>query len=399
MENDDINRQMEGIAAPVVAMAGSGRAKAIGSLAKAGKTIKNTAKVPGNSLLGGRISGLRAEISGYTKNLPSKQEIAKRVINRTGLAKVLTAEEQAVLVANFGNPKHMGLALLKTKLPQKIQLMGETVAAAEVLDLVVELGDMYQEISEAFQQHTTRGKVFTDTDQWEEHKTHTQLSEPNRGGTLTKNAGSHTTLTNEESSNTQMAWFANDVYNDEGKRRNFGDFKYSSKHSNHNTGIYINKGTGKVVMAMRGSYTTMDWIRNRNIARGTFTRDPDFRRDRNLFKKLAKKYGKANIRLVGHSRGGTRARDLSYRTGAEATTFNAGYFLNATELSRAARCRLPKKVKPTYCDKLTSVRQGGDVVSLFGKRSYGRQVYQDTENLYAPGENHSMRNFVFGDGY
>lgn len=120
--------------------------------------------------------------------------------------------------------------------------------------------------------------------------------------------------------------------------------------------LFTPRGGGKRVLAFRGTQSAYDAatdvgiVTKRKSVLGVKT--PYGRRMgrmEKLAKKLVKKLGRNKLVMTGHSLGGHIAEKLACKFKVLATVFNKGAFFDKT------------------CKEVTSLRQRGDMISLFGR--------------------------------
>jgi len=139
-------------------------------------------------------------------------------------------------------------------------------------------------------------------------------------------------------------------------------WKRDNSLSNKNTSTFVNSQTGKVIISFRGT----DWGKISDIWQnfGILTGSSLFRQrlksNLKLFDKVAKKYGKQNITLTGHSAGGFQATEVAMDKKVHAVVFNAANNGSMKEVLKAAKAKgLVKAYTTTSWGKLDV-----DVVSL-----------------------------------
>jgi len=172
-------------------------------------------------------------------------------------------------------------------------------------------------------------------------------------------------------------------------------YNYDKNLSDANTAVYYNPTSHKSQIGMRGSVTKSDWASNIGaIGPGLETIGADFRKDRQTYDNIKKKYGKDTIiNSSGHSRGGRRSSNLAYWKGGKSQTYNSATtpFSVGQKLTNI-RCKNPiKALRPAYCGNVKHNRIAYDPVSYFGKKDYGShsEFKQNKKGL----DSHSMMNF------
>ncbi len=192
----------------------------------------------------------------------------------------------------------------------------------------------------------------------------------------------------------QTAFVSKQAYAPQDERKEdgpYGDMKYLKDYSDKNTAVYLDEKDKEIKIGMRGSKTSMDWLNNLNILKGSYYFDSDFRKDARLVKQLKKDYSGYEISTTGHSRGGARAREISYRNkNIKATTFNAATGAGITDNLINARCALGST--SSLCKNVTNYRTEGDIVSASNKmnsKTIKPKLGTDMRSA------HRMDNFLF----
>ena len=166
----------------------------------------------------------------------------------------------------------------------------------------------------------------------------------------------------------QNAFVSKEAYVSPEERKDgpYGEMKYLKDYSDNNTAVYLDEKDKEIKVGMRGSTTKLDWLQNLNILRGSYYMDSDFRKDARLVKQIRKDFSGYSISATGHSRSGSRARQLAYTNDdIKATTFNAGAGLGITDNLINARCALGSTSK--NCRNVTNYRTESDIVSAAAK--------------------------------
>jgi hypothetical protein len=170
--------------------------------------------------------------------------------------------------------------------------------------------------------------------------------------------------------------------------------------------VYRNPETQDVVQGLRGTQTGAGWkttlgdLRNDiGVALPFLSRSSGLNartnRAEKVYNDIAERYGRAPA-LSGHSLGGSVAQRVLGRVGKQnpettASTFNMGTGLLPT--LNSLKCRLPKRFRPSFCDRATNYRVKGDVVSLTSRlgTNFGRNV---TQAPAMGGSRHTIGQFV-----
>ena len=102
------------------------------------------------------------------------------------------------------------------------------------------------------------------------------------------------------------------------------DFKLDDKLSTKDDIVLHNPFTKETVVSYRGTVTTSDWVTNAKIA---FTKNAGqntnrFKNAENVLHKTMVKYGKENLKLVGHSQGGGISSHLGQKFDVESHSYN-----------------------------------------------------------------------------
>lgn len=172
-------------------------------------------------------------------------------------------------------------------------------------------------------------------------------------------------------------------------RTNIGSYEYLPNYSNDNTAVYKDSKTKNIKIGMRGSTTKGDWVRNTLIGVGAEGYDKDFKADSKLYDKLKNDFSDSKISTSGHSRGGKRARNLSFKKNIEGSSFNeASSPYSITQAYQNNYC------KTSSCASFVSHRTKNDVVSGANKDVYGKKNnYDSVKGNEDKIGSHSMINF------
>ena len=183
---------------------------------------------------------------------------------------------------------------------------------------------------------------------------------------------------------------ADNVYSKE--RKNFGDYEYIPEYSDAERGVWHNKKLKKTRIGYKGTNNLKDVFTDTldpegNIMSGTQRDNPQYKKDLEHFDKVASIYGK-DIALSGHSLGGSRTYNVSKNKNVRGHAFNTGRGKDKQMLIDKAKCNKPNP--PKWCDKMTSYRIRGDVLSVANRLAYGKHKTFNTKGL----KSHSMTNFL-----
>lgn len=182
---------------------------------------------------------------------------------------------------------------------------------------------------------------------------------------------------------------AEDVYNKE--RHDFGDYKYIAEDSDGDRGVWYNANLKKTRIGYKGTDNLKDVYTDTidprgNILSGSQRNNPQYKKDLDHYDKISAKYGN-DIRLSGHSLGGSRTYNVSKQRNVRGDAFNTGRGKDKQMILDKARCNLPNP--PKWCDKMTSLRIRGDPLSVANRLAYGRHKTFNTAGF----KSHSMGNF------
>ena len=191
------------------------------------------------------------------------------------------------------------------------------------------------------------------------------------------------------------AIFTNASYDAPETRKDIGDYKYDKDLSDLRTAVYHNPKTKHTKMSLRGTdfKNVKDVATDVGILTGKQKNTSMFKKDKKDFKKVVSKYGK-NIKLHGHSLGGSRAYQLSKDNNVEASVFNMGTGIDKGGMFDKLKCSNPiKTMRPKWCDKIKKHHVFGDGISATGKLTAGDQKTYFTGD-YNPAKTHTMANFL-----
>lgn len=97
--------------------------------------------------------------------------------------------------------------------------------------------------------------------------------------------------------------------------------------SDHDATVFYSKQTNRAYVAFRGT-NPKDWtdlVADAFIATGREFLHPRFHRAVSRTREVQSKYGADNVRVTGHSLGGTQAMYVNAHTGVPATAYNPGF--------------------------------------------------------------------------
>ena len=174
----------------------------------------------------------------------------------------------------------------------------------------------------------------------------------------------------ELSDTNKLQWeFANEAYEPELERKNIGKYVYDQEMSDAETAVWHNHTDKRTHVASRGSTTAYDWgVSDLQIGLGIEGMGSRFKKAERQTKSAHDKYGYTTD-VSGHSLGGNVSSHLTQRLGnnswfGEATTFNSGVStLGKGRSGSRARRACQKPDPPAYCDKITHLKEKGDLVS------------------------------------
>lgn len=190
---------------------------------------------------------------------------------------------------------------------------------------------------------------------------------------------------------------AHRAYDNEDDRQDVGDYKYVRGDSDKNVAVYNNSKTGEAYIGYRGTKDLDDvktdlTNKDGNILAGTQNKSDRFKASLDKYDAMKKKYGKIKG-VAGHSLGGAIGSYISRERDQKAQLFNTGQSLFDGEgMADKAMCKLPKMLRPSYCDKTTRHRISNDPLSVGNKwGGYGTTNTYDGDGLGA--NRHSLDNF------
>lgn len=167
---------------------------------------------------------------------------------------------------------------------------------------------------------------------------------------------------------------SNESYKGVDERKDLGDWKYKKEDSDKNIAVYHNPKTNESYVGYRGTADLADVKvdaidKEGNILRGTQRNNPRFKRSLAKYNEIKGKYG-GETKVAGHSLGGTISEYVSKETGAKAQLYNPGRGVDKETIKDGVKCKLPKGMKPEFCNNVTKHIIEGDVVSV-GDRAVG----------------------------
>jgi hypothetical protein len=165
-------------------------------------------------------------------------------------------------------------------------------------------------------------------------------------------------------------------------KRKVGDYELDKSVSSKRAKVYVNKKTGKTVVAHQGTQGFTDWGNNLVYAVGgskLYKKTDRYKEAARVQKAAEKKYG--NVDTIGHSQGGLLAEMVGGKKG------------NVTTVNKAAH---PFEVRSR--SNQTDIRSSGDIVSKF---SAGKGKYDVTEKSksWNPIAEHSTSNTLKAGKY
>lgn len=165
-----------------------------------------------------------------------------------------------------------------------------------------------------------------------------------------------------------MARLSKEAYNTD--RKNIGDFIYQPYQSTKKRAFYFNPKTQEYIISQRGTdpKDLQDLNDDGLIAGGNLDRSRRYKEEKKFIEFL-KKRGNKNIKLVGHSLGGTLSKELARELDLPATVFSAGEGLSKRNLGQNIRERMEgrrSKIKSykTIYDPVSFLNVAGYVVPM-----------------------------------
>lgn len=186
-------------------------------------------------------------------------------------------------------------------------------------------------------------------------------------------------------------WFSDESYGAPDARRDYEDFKYQEGFSDKRRAVWHNDKTGQTHIGYRGSVDAHDWYVDLldpkgNILTGTEGKNPMFKRDLRHFDKVSGAFGN-DVKVSGHSLGGTRAINVSRKRNVEGEVYNAGS--SPLGKSHDKTCSSPSP--PEWCSKMTRHTVVGDPVSIFQGDHYGKKNFYKWGRGVTPHHTDSFR--------
>ena len=168
----------------------------------------------------------------------------------------------------------------------------------------------------------------------------------------------------------KLQWeFANESYKSELERKDIGQYVYDQEMSDAETAVWHNHTDKRTHVASRGSTTAYDWgVSDLQIGLGIEGMGSRFKKAERQTKSAHDKYGYTTD-VSGHSLAGSVSSHLTQRLGnndwfGKATTFNSGVSaLGKGRSWSSARRACAKADPPAYCNKITHLKEKGDLVS------------------------------------
>jgi DNA-directed RNA polymerase subunit F len=150
--------------------------------------------------------------------------------------------------------------------------------------------------------------------------------------------------------------FASSSYKKNKDIKGIGNYRLDNSLSTREAKVFVNKDTGKVVVANRGTTPTLkDWTNNLSLLLGQYKNTARYKNARNIQVKVLEKYPEFQVLNVGHSQGAA----ITKRLNEEGLT---GEVININPAS------LPTDRKK---DNETTIRSSGDIVSMYDRPKKG----------------------------
>lgn len=186
-----------------------------------------------------------------------------------------------------------------------------------------------------------------------------------------------------------MAEFAQEAYNID-RSGNKNGYVYDPSLSGKYEAVYHNPTSNKTIISYRGTkLDPRDIESDVAIVSGNEAGDSRFLGALNHYDSVRQKYGQSAISTTGHSLGGTISQHVNKnRDVSKAYSYNAGSSITAVK--DALKCKLPKMLRPSFCDRLSCHKIAGDPISLAGCHYGDAKVYK-TKGVTA---SHSLGNFL-----
>jgi putative lipase involved disintegration of autophagic bodies len=146
-----------------------------------------------------------------------------------------------------------------------------------------------------------------------------------------------------------------------------GDYEYNQEDSTDRLAVYKNDHKKVILLGMRGTKGSKDWLSNLNILTGRQHNDPDYQYDEETFLKLKREHPDYQIVATGHSRGGDRARYLTHKyRDLKAVTYDAAS--GPTAIFEKIKCGIMEFFTSTSpCQRVVNLSASADPVSVLSK--------------------------------
>lgn len=174
-----------------------------------------------------------------------------------------------------------------------------------------------------------------------------------------------------------MARLAKEAYNID--RKNIGDFIYQPYQSTKKRAFYFNPKTQEYIISQRGTdpKDLEDLSNDGLIAGGNLDRSRRYKEEKKFIEFL-KRRGDKNIKLVGHSLGGTLSKELARELDLPAVVFSSGEGLSKRNLGQNIRERMEGRR-----GKIKSYKTAFDPVSFLNVAGYVVPMKEGIKNPHA----------------
>jgi len=179
--------------------------------------------------------------------------------------------------------------------------------------------------------------------------------------------------------------FANESYEEVGKRSNIDGYIYQPQLSNENTAVWYDKELNKVHISHRGTSNLEDAKSDVFLAFGQEKQNPRFNNAVEKTREVHKAFPKAIIDTSGHSLGGTVTTHVAEKLGKQSWmgkmySYNGGTSILGKDGIQRIISTDPE-IKQILKNKLENIRQKVDGVSLTPSRYGTTTTYETTDNL------------------
>jgi len=177
------------------------------------------------------------------------------------------------------------------------------------------------------------------------------------------------------------------------------DYDLDKDLSNDDMSVYYNPIQKKAVVAYRGTRPTnvFDLAADYAISHNFEGNHPRFKRAAKLARKAIDKYGKGNVRLTGHSLGGSLALYANQELGddaVETTVFNPGHSLEWKQRAKNRALSYTNQGRKLK-EKTKIYAHPADLVSLgFHSKHNPYQVYLMKDKTFDPIGKHGLKTFL-----